>query len=72
MGDYADANRKLAARFARNVSRNRRTKRVSPTAQLQSIIVAMSILACAKWGLRAPDVSRAFLESEPIWAGAYL
>ena len=44
----------------------------SPTAQLQSIRIALAVIAYRKWNFRAVDVSRAFLRSKPLERNTYV
>ena len=43
----------------------------SPTVQLQSVRIALAVIAYGKWDFRVMDVSRAFLRSEPLDRDTY-
>ena len=71
---YLDENRKLGARFCveglQEVVEDNAA--AAPTVQLQSIRIALAVIANRKWNFRVMDVSRAFLRSKPLERDTYV
>ena len=72
-GAYLDENRKLDARFCvKGFQELVEANAAAPTVQLQSIRIALAVIAYRGWNFRVMDVSRAFLRSKPLGGNTYV
>ena len=64
---YHDENRNLDARFCvKGFHELVEDNAAASTVEVQSIRIALAVIAYRKWNFRAMGVSRAFLRSEPL------
>ena len=71
-GAYLGENRKLDARFCvKGFQELVEANAAAPTVQLQSIRIALAVIAYRGWNFRVMDVSRAFLMSKPLERNTY-
>ena len=71
-GAYLDENRKLDAGFCvEGFQELVEANAAAPTVQLQSIRIALAVIAYRRWNFRVVDVSRAFLRSKPLVRNTY-
>ena len=71
-GAYVGENRKLDAGFrVKGIREFAESNASSPTVQLQSLRMCLSVIAYRKWNSRAMNVSRAFVRSGPLELDTY-
>ena len=71
-GAYLDESRKLDARFrVKGFQELVEANAAAPTVQLQSIRIALAVIAYRRWNFRVMDVSRAFLRSKPLMRNTF-